>query len=298
MPDGIVKITVNLKRGNKVKKVVSVVVCLCFLILSGSVFAEQPNAGSGQKGVSLLLGYDAAYLHYVETTPLSGGDLDKDTGWQNGGFGEIRYDLDKAFARLNVEAIGSNSADYKGSLQNGTPLSMKTKERIYKTELDAAYKLWNESTATLSPYIGAGYRYWKRGEDVLPDYTEKYTWWYAALGANYAYKYNRWMFGIDAAFLWPFSMKMETNVSGLIDDASFHIKPRLGFRIELPTSCEVYRTKGMQLSVFGTPYYEQWNIGQSSDVTLTQGGVPVGTAVEPKSNTELYGIKIGLGINF
>jgi hypothetical protein len=49
---------------------------------------------------------------------------------------------------------------------------------------------------------------------------------------------------------------------------------------------------------FLTPYYERWNVGGSPAVTLNQGGVPAGVFLEPTSQTDLYGLKVGLGVNF
>jgi hypothetical protein len=104
--------------------------------------------------------------------------------------------------------------------------------------------------------------------------------------------------GLDAALVFPFSMKMETDIAGLVDNATFKIKSRLGFKASLPVTYDFYSVKSMKMFAFGTPYYERWNIGQSPDVILTQGGVPVAQALEPKSSTDMFGIRVGVGVNF
>jgi hypothetical protein len=70
-------------------------------------------------------------------------------------FAEARYDNHYFFVRGNFDGVGSDSAKYTGSLQDGTPITMSTRERVYTGEMDAGYKLVNQSTATLSPS-----RYW------------------------------------------------------------------------------------------------------------------------------------------
>ena len=274
------------------KKIVLAVGVLMFMYV-GIAFADE---GAGQSGPSVAIGYDGVYLNYKEY--VSGRVVDQDTGWQNGGFAEVRYDDHYVFVRANFDGVGSNNAKYTGQLQNGTPISLTTRERIYIGELDAGVKALNISTSTLSPYLGIGDREWDRGQDVLPDYKEKYTWWFGAAGVNYAYKINKWTIGIDGALLWPFDLKMETDTAGLTDNATFKIQSRLGYRVELPINYEVYSSKAMKMFVFGTPHYEGWNIGQSPTITLTSGGVPVAMAFEPKSITNIYSIRVGVGFNF
>ncbi len=262
-------------------------------MFGGIAFADE---GAGQSGPSVAIGYDGVHLNYMEY--VSGRVVDQDTGWQNGGFIEARYDNDNLFLRGNFDAVGSNSAQYKGALQNGTPLSMSTSERIYTTEFDAGYKALNLSTATLSPYLGIGYRNWERGGNTLPDYKEQYNWGFGAAGGNIAYKIHKLTLGLDAALLIPFSQKMNTNVGGTVDSATFRIKSELGCEASLPISYQVYSNKSMKMFVFGTPYYEMWRIGRSPTITLTQSGIPVTEAFEPKSHTDMYGVRGGVRFNF
>jgi len=135
--------------------------------------------------------------------------------------------------------------------------------------------------------------------DSLPDYSEDYTWWYGALGVNHLFRTGKWLLGIDAAVLYPFSMKMETSVAGLYDKAKFNIKPLPGVRVELPVSYELCAWGATKLSLFAIPYYEKWEIGKSQTVSMTSGGVPTGKAFyEPKSSTDITGFKVGFGLAF
>jgi len=228
-------------KGGKVKRLSLGIGTLFVALLLSSVSFAGDSVGAGQMGGTIFVGYDGAHLSYKEF--MNGSVLDKDTGWQNGGYAELRYDEKYAFIRMNFDVVGSGNATYEGALQDGTPLTMSTKELIYKTELDAGYKALNFGRATLTPYLGIGYRSWNRGKDDLPDYEEKYTWWYGVLGANLACRAaDRLLIGLDAVALWPIDPKMKTDVAGLYDEAEFNIKSRWGFRVEVPASYEISKT--------------------------------------------------------
>ena len=229
---------------------------------------------------------------------MDGDLLDKDTGWNNGVYVEARHDDEDMFARFLFDYVVTNSATYTGSLQNGTPITMSTEEKFFTFEVNAGFKALNFDTATLSPYVGLGYRDWKRGTDNLPDYQEDYSWWYIAAGGNLAYRFNRLVIAADVALLYPFGSQMTTNVAGMVDEASFEIKPHFGYRIEVPVNYEIPQDENLKIFVFGTPFYQKWKLGASDPVTLTQGGIPVGLAIEPDSTTVMYGFRVGVGLNF
>jgi len=272
------------------------VISILFMCKGPLLAADTPSIGAGQTGTTISLGYDGGYLYYKEI--MNGTTFDKDTGWLNGGYLELRGDNEYMFARITVDYIWTDSAMYSGALQNGTPLSMRTREVFFQGEMNLGYKALNFSTATVSPYTGLGYRNWKRGEDNLPDYQETYCWWYAVVGANLAWRYRQWLFSLDGAVAFPFASEMTTNVAGQYDTATFNLKSRPGFRAEIPINYLLHKDEDVSLFLFGTPYYQQWNIGASDAVILTQGGTPVAAAFEPKSITDIYGFRLGLGVNF
>jgi hypothetical protein len=267
-------------------------------MLSNFAFSGK-QAGSGESGFSFSAGYNGKQLNYSETDPTSGGVLDKDTGWLNGATVEARYDSAIIFVRANFDYLTSNSATYTGALQNGTSLTMATPEAIYKTEFNVGYKIWNPEHVTLAPYLGIGYRDWERGQNVLPNYTESYTWWYGTIGANLTYRVaDRVLVGLDAALLLPFSLQMKTNISNTVNTATFDLGSQIGYRVQVPMSYDIYRRKEYKILTFLTPYYERWNVGRSPVVTLTSDGVSAGAFIEPTSHTDLYGVKVGLRVIF
>jgi hypothetical protein len=246
------------------KKILLVGLCFVFMLSIG-IMAFAAGPGAGQSGASISLGYEGAYLSYKEANSLDGTTLDKDTGWLNGGSAEARYDAAIAgvpfFVRGTLDFLGSDHARYTGSLQDGTPLRMSTKESIAKTEFDLGIKVWNDRGGTLAFYGGLGYRWWDRGADNLPDYMEKYTWGFGAVGANVAWRItDRFVLALDTAALIPISPKMKTDIAGLVDVSTFKIKSRPGYRVQLPATYDIYVKKGfavqlpiMKDGIWGSP---------------------------------------------
>ncbi len=279
-----------------------VLVFIFLFSLSGILSAEQlpANPGSGNRGLFLSVGYHGNNLDYREY--VNGGVLDKDSGWENGIAAEARFEAERISSRALFEFSGSDNALYEGAdAITNTPITLRTRERFYRYEADLGYKLLNFRAATLTPYIGIGYWEWRRGRNALPDYLEKYTWYYLPIGLNYVYRNAQWTIGADATVYFPFSMKMETDIAGTADNAAFDLKSRPGFRAEFPATYDIYRPKAPNRATiffFATPYYQYWEIGRSDNVTLTSNGVPADIVYEPKSKTGILGFKAGLGINF
>jgi hypothetical protein len=302
-------------------KKIAIISFLLMLTMAGPAFAQTQDAGAGENGFRFNIGYNGAYLHYEELNPDNdprfGNVLDKDTGWLNGLTTELRYDNPISlpfFAKFDFDWLTSGSAKYTGALQNGSgtiiPYNGTTPESIYKGEIDLGYKIWNPAHFSLAPILGIGYRSWVRGQDVLPDYQEIYNWWYGAAGLEAKFSAGRLLAGVDAVALFPFSPTMKTNIAGLTDQAQFNLKSRVGWGVQVPISYDISgkNEKATDYSVeaapqfkwfvFMTPYYERWNVGKSGTVIITSGQVPVFSALEPTSHTDLYGVKAGLGVSY
>ncbi len=279
------------------KKFIVISLISIFMIIGTiSSAAETENSGAGQTGTSVFLGYDRSYLSYKEF--MNGNVLDEDTGWNNGLYIEVRHDDEATFFRFLLDYVATTSATYNGSLQDGTPISMSTEEKFLTLEGNVGFKALNFNTGTLSPYVGLGYRDWKRGKDMLPDYQEDYSWWYIIAGGNLAYRFDRLVIAADLALTYPLGPKMTTNIAGQVDEATFDLKPYLGWRIEAPINYQVSEDKSTKIFIFGTPFYQTWKLGASDPVTLTQNGIPVASALEPDSTTVMYGFRLGMGLNF
>ena len=270
---------------------------------------DKKNPGSGNRGLTLMAGYDPGYLSYKEQE--NGGTLDRDYGYINSVHIQARLENKAVWARLTADFSWARNASYDGAIQDLegrlTPYKSSTHEKIYLYEGDIGFKLFNIRTSTLTPYAGIGYRIWWRGADELPDYIEKYTWYFASAGFNYVWRTGRTTAGLDVAAHFPFDMKMTTNMAGMFDQTGFSLKKRVGFGARLPFTYEVYgrHSKKSRLFLFLTPYYQFWPVGGSAQVALTRNGPPLLspggaqlTAREPDSRTDVYGADAGVGVNF
>lgn len=280
-------------------------------ILSSFAFAQPPEenvAGAGQSGFALSLAYDGAQFKYKEESnpyqSLGILNKDKDTGWLSGVDFDARYDFDLAdtpfFTRFNFDYLNSGKATFTGSAQGGTPTLFNTTELIDRIEFDTGWKALNFGHATLAPFLGVGFRYWERGTGNMNngDYKETYAWMFGAAGADFAFRpAEKLLLTADAALLLPIRPDMKTDRAGAIDTVWFGLGFRLGYRFQLPASFDIYTNKDYSVFTLLTPYYEKWNIGQSSSVLTVKGGLTNGQlALEPKSNNETYGLKVGIGI--
>jgi len=268
----------------KKKFVLSALIFISVLITTVLSAAEN-SAETKERRFTFSGGYDGNYMHYEET--YKGEFLDKDTGWLNGFFTEFRYDNQNIFARINYQYGYTDSATYDGSLQDGTPYSASTPEEYGQIELNSGLKAIKFTSSTASLYAGFGYRDWLRGQNVSPDYLEEYSWYYGEIGINWALKYNSWIFALDAAVQHTINPKMETG------GVSFDIKSRPGYRIQLPVNYFLSDFDLDKIFIFTTPYFQRWNIGASDVVYIGSNGY-----MEPDSYTNIYGIRLGMGINF
>jgi hypothetical protein len=244
--------------------------------------------------VSLRAAIDISYLSYMETN--SEGALDGDTGWLKGLFLEGRYDSYLIFLSLFLSATGTDSATYLGQYQNGTATSNTTSEYILLTEADAGYKVYNSGPASIAPYAGIGYRHWARGENNAStgDYVEFYYWYYFNAGIECSARSGDILLSAGGGIYIPQNMKMKTSVNGYYDTAVFKLGSKPGYHLEGMVDYTINKNSDMAASVFFSPYYQQWNIGKSGDVTMKRNGTPVGEAYEPDSYTHIMGYRFGV----
>lgn len=286
----------------KLFNVLVLAAALTFMAAVQAIGAVPSAPGSGNYGLTVMGGVNVSHMDYRETA--NGATLDRDYGSLGGIHAGLRLENRILWSRLTADYTTTETATYDGVIQDlqgqYTPYKASTSERISLYEGDIGFKAINEGAATLTPYVGLGYRSWRRGRNALPDFVEKYTWYYWAAGLNCVWRIGRLTVSADAAALIPFSMEMTTDVAGQFDETSFNIKSRVGFGARLPLTYDVSsgRPKPVRVFVFLTPYYRYWAIGASDIVELTQNGVPVAPVMEPESHTDIYGANVGLGVNF
>ena len=242
------------------------------------------------------------YYHFDYKEDLAPPNKSTEKGWVPGGYVSYAYNKpNHIHSRLFFE-YSSGDVDYDGSTQNGTPISfVDSSQTFYRLEWDIGYTLLVRKGFSLTPYVGYGYRYWKRWEPKITQaywtYEEKYTWHYIPVGVKVNVELNdKWNIGANVAARFMFEGRMTADRSEVYADYSdptFNLGDKTGWFAEIPVRYRLTK----EWSVVGSPWYEYSEIGESDVVNLTNAGV-AGTGYEPFSRTRQYGINIGLIYSF
>jgi len=218
----------------------------------------------------------------------------------DGGYFEGRYDNKFLFTSLIFSCTGSDSATYLGTANDAygtSSVNIRTSEAIYLSEVNIGYKPLNYDAFSLACYGGFGYRYWVRGNNnsSTGDYIEDYSWYYLSGGVECSIRIADLFFRVRGELYLPIDMNMQSNFNGNYDRTEFKLGVKLGYGIEGMIYYTIYKNEALAVSVFISPYFQQWNIGKSGNVTLTQQGINSGyEAYEPDSSTNIFGYRFGV----
>jgi len=169
--------------------------------------------------------------------------------------------------------------------------------KSFKFEGDIGYTIPVGDKSLLIPYIGYGYRYWRRGEtEIIAGawFTkEVYTWSYVPVGLKFDYAIDdKWNIGGNIAVHFMFGGKMTAYRSEQYppsSDLEFDLGNELGYYFEIPVS---YRFD-KNWSIVGTFWYEYSEIGKSNIISISPRAY-----WEPASETHQYGFNLGLSYLF
>lgn len=223
------------------------------------------------------------------------------SGWLPGMYLGFGYRRDSGLYLRISGSYASGDLAYDGSDQNGTPIYFANDpQRFYRLEANVGYLFQAGQRTSLIPYIGYGYRSWKRGEanPSIGNYKEEYGWHYLPLGIRVERDFDpRWRFGITAAANIMFMGRMKVLLSELdsgYNDPAFNLGDKIGFYVAAPVR---YAFTG-NWSVTGTPWYEYSPIGASGMEVLTYRGSQRSLVREPSSTTNQYGFDLGIAYFF
>lgn len=201
---------------------------------------------------------------------------------------------DSAYFRGFYEFSVSARTDYDGAIQpSKEPLTSTTKDELRKFQIEIGYTFKNNLPISITPYIGYGYRYWRRAlQDgvgslgtPVKGFTEDYSWSYVPLGLKIRYEtQDRLSFELNAAINVMFNGKMTAHLSEMgpaYPDPDLDLGNEIGCLVELPVSYSFTLNWAATL----TPWYEYSAIGRSDIVS----GV-----LEPASRTHQYGVRVGV----
>jgi hypothetical protein len=192
------------------------------------------------------------------------------------------------------------STQYQGTDQSGRrAISGTTPSQFLELEAELASPAWAVRPALQArAYAGAGYHYWRRGDQATSDgaYREDYQWPLAIAGALIeSHPVSRLGIDLDLSARWQALGTMKvflSEIDGDLQDVTVHLGNRLGFKAQLPVNYQLYR----QMSLLVSPWIEYSSIGQSDPVAIKSAdGATTGMALsEPSSRTIQYGSLVGV----
>lgn len=197
------------------------------------------------------------------------------------------------YTKVFVEYTKADT-DYDGSLNDGTPWKDTTDNIFFRFEWNIGYTFDGGDRYAVTPYLGWGYRYWKRGLGGPNPFDEKYSWQYIPVGVRaQCALHDKWTVGANVAARFMFGGEMR------VESSSLNFKVDLGDKVgcfaEMPIRYLFSRAWSFAL----TPWYAFSEIGESNQVlVIDAGGTIRGPFLEPDSTTHQYGVNLGLVYSF
>jgi tetratricopeptide (TPR) repeat protein len=192
------------------------------------------------------------------------------------------------FRAFGEASVADDDTDYDGSTMSGVPLKDTTRNDFARLEVNAGYTYRGNLPFSITPYVGLGYRYWKR--DI--GYNETYSWWYLPLGVKALYPVNpKWSVGLNASVNFMFDGRMTISYKNdILANTTVTLGNKLGYLLEIPVSW--WPRVNWAFTV--TPWYEYSEIGESpwEPLYYTDGSYTGFVVREPSSRTNQYGIRI------
>jgi len=191
------------------------------------------------------------------------------------------------FASTEISAW-SGDVDYHG------PVDTQTSENITDWNVLAGRALYRKDKGEIGLFAGFGYHYWER--DIQSTATasglfETYDWWYGMLGVRGAYHFSpATRLRMDACLTRTVNPEIEVEFDANYDDVKLGLGEDTGSRVRLTLDHRLNES----MRVWVSPWYEFWALGRSSTQDLTSNGVVTASVYEPGSDTENFGINIGV----
>lgn len=282
----------------KYKSLIFLFSLTCF----GNSVADELNSNS-----EIFLGFSLLDMNYKEFDD-TGFLLDREDGVLPGVTGQIVFP-GKSIDKILYGSFYSSTIDYDGQTQSGAPVQTDTDTDI----IDVQFRVSETSSQQNQLYGGVGYRYWRR--DILSvggvsGLLEHYNWFYALLGLRSTYFRN---YNSELAFDFRITRMLKANMdidfkgysltgSAPLDDKTVDLGKKTNFRFSMPWRVKVKDSYTWVVE----PYFEQWDIGKSNTVNLTENGVLVVLpecggvcgVLEPRSETRNFGVNIQLVMPF
>ena len=237
------------------------------------------------------VGLTALAFDYEEFSG-AGDSLDRDEGWLPG----VQAGLSRDYGHWFLEGglrWSSGQVDY-----TSPAASSKADEEVGDIWFSAGVPVLMVGGTRTSLIAGLGYREWQREIRSTAEASgldETYRWGYGLLGVRGEKSVGTGTRVVmDAQLTRPIHPDIKVRFDSAYDDVSLDLGERTGFRVDLTIDRKLDDTKAIWL----TPWYEHWKLGRSNDSVLFSNGVPAGAVFEPRSETDNYGISIGMRWQF
>jgi Autotransporter beta-domain len=273
MNAGVVRVAAN---GRSRAQAGALSAVLLFAVQSSIVHAAEAN--------SIGLGLSYLSFRYAEF-PDNERLRNKETGLLPGLNASLKFT--PGSWRIGVAgSFHGGEVDYDGATSSFRPHRTQTDTQIFNGTASLGYAFNSANPVTLTPYLGGGYRYWRR--DILPNngvsgLLENYRWFYGVLGLEVGWqKSERFSIGADLRFIRPINPKLDVKIAR---ETTLDLGPRTGVRFGVPMNWSLRGNFGIALE----PYYER----QALDASPAKNGI-----LEPASETDIFGVHLSGRLRF
>ncbi len=255
------------------------------------VAAHGSELDIGKRQHSVSAGLVAMDFDYREFT--AGAKLNHEYGTLPGG----KLEWQTRGARYLAEAAvfhARGDVTYGGATQRGAAVRSVTAESIWSGDFSAGWRLVRSPALEYQVLATTGYRDWQRdirstaGASGLQ---EAYAFWYAGIGLRTLFRpaANHTLV-LQLTAHRPINPRVKVRFSNALDDARLTLGEQTAMSYALSWQYQFHARLGLKAELF----HRAWDLGRSSEASLTQGGAPVATLFEPDSETRLNGLALHL----
>lgn len=190
-------------------------------------------------------------------------------------------------------AYANGDIDYDGQTQSGMAIGSSTDVKIWDLTTSAAYRLPVSIPADTYLYVGTGYRHWNRNIQSVGSIAgldETYRWWSSQAGVKLEWRHGANQWTLDGRLTRPLNPEVNVDFKQSYDSVNLDLGERWGWKTEL--SWKYAFSSRFAAGVKG--FYESWKLGNSASETLSQGGIPVGSVLQPRIENRNYGVGLEL----
>jgi hypothetical protein len=200
-------------------------------------------------------------------------------------FGRYTY-RDEIMVRADL-AYAVGDLEYDGFTQLGFPIEDDTEDWILECRLLLGYDFSFEGNHRVTPYLGAGYRYWNDDIQGSGGFERQIAYWYSPLGVETVSPLGAhwtWGVGLEYDLFWKGEVDTDLKRFPTLDQDSGY-----GVRFSVRFSKDF----GDQYALSIEPYLTYWDMDASDREIWAFNGFE-DVVFEPENETTSYGLRIGL----